>query len=101
MSLAVRLHKLPRELEGESVTDLLDVAASLSLDPPDKGDDWRTAAVCSVLANTVRDPAKKPQPFQPIDFMPGEVKPPQGESEIVAAFLSAGIPVVRKERGEQ
>ena len=31
---------------------------------------YRTALTCSVLANTVRDPKRKPQPFVPDNFMP-------------------------------
>ena len=37
--------------------------------------DWlnyRAALICSVLANTVRDPKKKSKPYTPQDFMPEE-----------------------------
>ncbi len=33
---------------------------------------YRTALICSVLANTVRDPKRKRTPYTPQDFMPGK-----------------------------
>jgi hypothetical protein len=32
---------------------------------------YPAALVCSVLANVNRDPDKRPEPWQPADFMPG------------------------------
>ena len=38
------------------------------------GHDWnQTAAVMAVIANTVRDPKKKPRPYTPTDFNPIDI----------------------------
>ena len=34
-------------------------------------DNWRTALITSMVANTARDPKKRPRPYMPDDFMPG------------------------------
>lgn len=39
-----------------------------------KKDDYRVGLVCSVLANIHRDRKKRPKPFLPADFVPGEKK---------------------------
>jgi len=53
--------------------------------------DWlnyRVALVCSILANTARDPKKKPSPFVPDDFMPKKEQRQQ-TAEQMFAFVQA------------
>jgi hypothetical protein len=42
----------------------------------DKSEWARTASIMSLLANINRDAKKKPTPFTPADFMPGEKPKP-------------------------
>jgi hypothetical protein len=37
------------------------------------GDDVRMGMIASTIANTNRDPEKRPEPFDPIDFIPWAV----------------------------
>ena len=49
--------------------------------------DWlnyRTALICAILANTVRDPKKKIRPFTPEDFMPKKETKQQTTEQIFA-----------------
>lgn len=47
---------------------------------------YRSALICSVLANTVRDPKRKRTPFTPQDFMPGkkQTQPQQSAKQMFA-----------------
>ena len=46
---------------------------------------YRAALICSVLANTVRDPKQKRKPYTPQDFMPGaKVRPQQTAKQMLA-----------------
>lgn len=55
-------------------------------------DDYRSAMVCSILANSNRDPKQTPQPYQIDDFMlkmiPVKKKKP-GMDELRAKILAA------------
>ena len=67
--------------------------------------DYHAALICALLANIYRDSDKKPEPFQPSDFMPqremsGAVEQPQAapheELDDLLAFgraLGAGVVV--------
>ena len=49
--------------------------------------DWlnyRSALICAVLANTVRDTKRKPRPFVPDDFMPKQESRRQTPKQILA-----------------
>ncbi len=49
--------------------------------------DWlnyRAALICSVLANTARDPKRKRTPFTPDDFMPGKPRKEQSAQQMWA-----------------
>ena len=49
--------------------------------------DWlnyRSALICAVLANTVRDTKRKPRPFVPDDFMPKQESEQQTPKQILA-----------------
>ena len=48
--------------------------------------DWlnyRAALICSVLANTARDPKRKPRPFIPDDFMPKKERKQQTAKQML------------------
>ncbi len=44
---------------------------------------YRAALICSVLANTVRDPKRKTRPFVPDDFMPKTERRVQTTSQML------------------
>ena len=49
--------------------------------------DWqnyRTALICSIVANTARDPKRRRKPFTPDDFMPHKQHPGQTPEQIFA-----------------
>jgi hypothetical protein len=46
---------------------------------------YPAALICSVLANVNRDAEKRPEPFQPADFMPGA----KSEEDEMREFVEA------------
>lgn len=52
---------------------------------------YPAALICSVLANCNRDPDKRPEPWQPADFMPGA----KSEEEEMREFVE------RVQRGDK
>ncbi len=47
-------------------------------------ENWRAALPTAMIANTVRDSKKKPQPFQPADFMPNFEAASEDDEEAAA-----------------
>ena len=45
---------------------------------------YRTALICSLIANTARDPKRKRTPYTPQDFMPGTQHSPQTAKQMLA-----------------
>jgi len=45
---------------------------------------YRVALLCSIVANTARDPKKKRKPFLPDDFMPKKERPIQTAKQVLA-----------------
>jgi len=52
----------------------------------------------ALIANTVRDPKKKPEPYTAIEFMPESMRPPEEPAtpEQVFAILQAAFRANRK-----
>ena len=62
---------------------------------------WRSGVIASVLANVNRDPKKRPQPYQPSDFMLGlrdEAAGPDLQERIASVFIGSFGGKVRKRR---
>lgn len=48
---------------------------------------WHTAAVRSTIANSQRDPKKKPSPYTPDDFYPKPKKKRQADAKVPISIL--------------
>ncbi len=48
---------------------------------------YRTALICAVIANTARDPKRKPRAFTPEDFMPVKKSKRQTSKQMFANVL--------------
>ena len=73
MALGIPRDEMLGRMSSREVTEWM---AYASVEPfgEDRGD-LRAALICSVIANANRDPKKKADPYQPIDFMPFAEKP--------------------------
>lgn len=51
--------------------------------------DLRAGIVSSVIANTNRDPKRRPKPFEPVDFMPYYEKPTPSPEQLAHKIRAA------------
>lgn len=66
---------LAEELTGPLLTEW---QAFYSIEPfGEWRDDYRSAQICAMIANTTRDPEKRPDPYVPNDFMLKMVETPK------------------------
>ena len=77
-------------LERMTWGELLEWREFYALEPwGDERADLRSGIVASILANTNRDPKKRPQPFEPTDFMPFYEKPKPSPQELAHKIRTA------------
>lgn len=90
-------------LNSHTSKELTEKFVFMCLEPyGEKRADWRTALVCSVIANSQRDP-KKQKPFKPsdflLDFKTQYDSPSESNPELTEAQLNAYAEMLAKAFG--
>lgn len=87
-------------LRGMSSREFAEWMALMAFEPPDWNEEYRTALLASILANTARDEKKRRRPFEVREFMRanyvGESKP--GDEEALLRKMEAVMVMLGGER---